>query len=383
MKQYLTDINQTNLNKLGLNAEHKGDVIYINLNEKNFRGMHDVIHTIHVDNNNEVVSKLNDFVSDEDRLRIYVDTFKEMREKYRDIEASFDRNEITYSIDNDNEICDQRIHCRLKLHNDRSVDCDVEVVNSFMESDSYFTGEVNERHDKTVVLDDIEFLRERLFTGELGNVYLEDVYQAKFPNVKLHDVDNISKQVASITNEDSFVREFAPKINELYLSDVLAEEIINKHIHEDNEIQIMKINKLQTHHERSVIETEDPSVNFDFSNIKEAYVLHRLSGYPVPVGISDEKWNNLYELIGDDIYETDRTGIEYDYGVDGKLVAMVTNDGELIEMYDNSIDVSIYTPWELKDSIFIDSYEELSNKINGELLSAAFDDLQTETGLKM
>ena len=104
MKQYLTDINQTKLNKLGLNAEHKGNAIYIQSNEKNFRGMYDVIHTIHVDNNNEVVSKLNDFVSDEDRLRIYVDTFREMREKYRDIEASFDRNEITYSIDNDNEI---------------------------------------------------------------------------------------------------------------------------------------------------------------------------------------------------------------------------------------------------------------------------------------
>lgn len=43
----------------------------------------------------------------------------------------------------------------------------------------------------------------------------------------------------------------------------------------------------------------------------------------------------------------------------------------------------LYTPWELKDSILVDSYEELSNKINGELLSAAFDDLQTETGLKM
>ena len=144
----------------------------------------------------------------------------------------------------------------------------------------------------------------------------------------------------------------------------------------------MEINKLQTHHERSVIEPEDPSVNFDFSNIKEAYVLKTWSGYPVHVGISDEKWNDLYALIGDDIYETERTGIEYDYGVDGPLVAMVTNDGELIEMYDNPIEVSVYTPWELEDSIFVDSYEELSDRLNSEQLSAAFDDLQTETGLE-
>ena len=75
-------------------------------------------------------------------------------------------------------------------------------------------------------------------------------------------------------------------------------------------------------------------------------------------------------------------GIEYDFGIGGDIVAMVTNDGELIEMYDNPIDATVETPDELKDTIYVDSYEELSNKINGELLSEAFDDLQTETRLE-
>ena len=78
----------------------------------------------------------------------------------------------------------------------------------------------------------------------------------------------------------------------------------------------------------------------------------------------------------DDIYDMD-LGIEYDFGIGSEIIAMVTNDGELIEMYDNPIPATIETPWEMHTRMEVDSYEELSNKINGELLSAAFDDLRT------
>lgn len=148
----------------------------------------------------------------------------------------------------------------------------------------------------------------------------------------------------------------------------------------------MKIHKFQVTHERSVIQAEDPTVDFDFSNIKDAYVVQTSSTYPAPVlpsstGITDEEFERLFNIHFDDIYDMD-LGIEYDFGIGGDIVAMVTNDGELIEMYDNPIDATVETPDELKDTIYVDSYEELSNKINGELLSEAFDDLQTETRLE-
>ena len=145
----------------------------------------------------------------------------------------------------------------------------------------------------------------------------------------------------------------------------------------------MIIDKLQIIHERSIIELDDKSVDFDFSNIKEVYV--DSGSYPVPIDISDEKWDELYDIYYDDIYNDDiseELGIKYDTGVHGDLVAMITNDGELIEMYDNPISAEVITPQELRTNIFVDSYEELSDRLNNELLSAAFDDLQTETRLE-
>lgn len=140
----------------------------------------------------------------------------------------------------------------------------------------------------------------------------------------------------------------------------------------------MIIDKLQITHERSIIELDDESVDFDFSNIKDVYVDG--GSYPVPIDISDEKWDELYNIYYDDIYNDDiseELGIKYDAGVHGDLVAMITNDGELIEMYDNPISAEVITPQELRTNIFVDSYEELSDRLNSEQLSAAFDDLQT------
>lgn len=56
----------------------------------------------------------------------------------------------------------------------------------------------------------------------------------------------------------------------------------------------MIIDKLQITHERSTIELDDTSVDFDFSNIKEVYVDG--GSYPVPIDISDEKWDELYDI---------------------------------------------------------------------------------------
>lgn len=134
----------------------------------------------------------------------------------------------------------------------------------------------------------------------------------------------------------------------------------------------MRIHKFQVTHERSVIQAEDPTVDFDFSDIKDAYVVQTSSTYPIPLA-SDEEWDEAYEIYGDDAYDE----FECDYGIGGYIVAMVTHDGELIEMYDNPIDATVETPNELKESFLVDSYEELSDRLNSELLSAAFDDLRT------
>ena len=45
--------------------------------------------------------------------------------------------------------------------------------------------------------------------------------------------------------------------------------------------------------------------------------------------------------------------------------------------YDNPIPATIETPWEMHTRMEVDSYEELSDRLNSELLSAAFDDLRT------
>mgnify|MGYP000083946935 CR=1 FL=1 len=139
--------------------------------------------------------------------------------------------------------------------------------------------------------------------------------------------------------------------------------------------QNIVIHKLQINHERSMVELDDPSIDFDFSNIKEVYTEWG-SSYPAPIGVPEDEWIELYTTYYDDIYDMD-LGIEYDFGIGSDIIAMVTNDGELIEMYDNPIPATIETPWEMHTRMEVDSYKELSNKINGELLSAAFDDLRT------
>lgn len=98
-------------------------------------------------------------------------------------------------------------------------------------------------------------------------------------------------------------------------------------------MQSIVIHKLQINHERSMVELDDPSMDFDFSNIKEVY-MEWGSSYPAPIGVPEDEWNELYTTYYDDIYDMD-LGIEYDFGIGSDIIAMVTNDGELIEMYNN------------------------------------------------
>ena len=241
MVQNLTNINETKLSKFGLNAKQDGDAITIYTNEKNFRGLYDAIYIIHGDNDNELASKLNDFVADENKLSFYTEIFKETREKYHDIEANFDRSEIIYSIDNDDKLCQQSINCALKLNDDRSVDLSVDLINNFIKQDSDYMSLVNRDFSETIAMDGIEFTRDRHFESTLNyDVRLDESYQATFPNIQLDEIDNIVKNVVAVTNEDSFVREFAEEIHENDLSEELADKIKVEYLHEDELSDILE-----------------------------------------------------------------------------------------------------------------------------------------------